>query len=93
MIQALQEAKRTGALPSRFEIDALPEAGRTYQRPAEDEVAETSQNAAGAAGAAASPRETTPRSPSPDLFYKERTRTRAPPAAIVGVPGRRKNGH
>ncbi len=32
IVQALQEAKAAGALPSRFEIDALPEAGRTYNR-------------------------------------------------------------
>ena len=30
VVQMLQEAKAAGALPSRFEIDALPEAGRTY---------------------------------------------------------------
>ena len=32
VVQALQEAKLAGALPSRFEVDALPEAGRTYER-------------------------------------------------------------
>jgi hypothetical protein len=32
VVQALQEAKATGALISRFEVDALPMAGRTYDR-------------------------------------------------------------
>jgi len=32
VVQALQEAKAAGVLPGRFEVDALPEAGRTYQR-------------------------------------------------------------
>jgi hypothetical protein len=36
VVQALQEAKTSEALPSRFEVDALPEAGRTYDRVAED---------------------------------------------------------
>ena len=32
VVQALAEAKVRGALASRFEVDALPEAGRTYDR-------------------------------------------------------------
>ena len=32
VVQLLQEAKQSGALRSRFEIDALPEAGRRYER-------------------------------------------------------------
>ena len=40
IVQALQEAKDSGALVSRFEVDALPEAGRAYDRVAEDEAAE-----------------------------------------------------
>ena len=32
VVQALQEAKSAGALTSRFEVDALPEAGRSYSR-------------------------------------------------------------
>ncbi len=31
VVQALQEAKAAGCLEGRFEIDALPEAGRTYE--------------------------------------------------------------
>jgi len=32
VVQALQEAKAKGSLAGRFEVDALPEAGRTYTR-------------------------------------------------------------
>jgi flagellar basal body P-ring protein FlgI len=32
VVQALQQAKADGALTSRFEVDALPEAGRAYDR-------------------------------------------------------------
>ena len=32
VVQALQEAKAAGCLPSRLEVDALPTAGRTYER-------------------------------------------------------------
>ncbi|MBN1393968.1 MAG: flagellar basal body P-ring protein FlgI [Pirellulales bacterium] len=32
VVQALQEAKKCGALKSRFEVDALPEAGRSFDR-------------------------------------------------------------
>jgi hypothetical protein len=37
VVQALQEAKTTAVLPTRLAIDALPEAGRTYDRLVEDE--------------------------------------------------------
>jgi flagellar basal body P-ring protein FlgI len=37
VVQALQEAKAAGALDGRFEVDALPEAGRTYERVAQDD--------------------------------------------------------
>jgi flagellar basal body P-ring protein FlgI len=33
VVQALQEAKATGALVTRFEVDALPQGGRVYERP------------------------------------------------------------
>ncbi len=36
VVQALQEAKAAGALPGRFEVEALPEGGRTYDRVAQD---------------------------------------------------------
>jgi len=36
VVQALQEAKNKGALAGRFEVDALPEAGRTHDRTEQD---------------------------------------------------------
>jgi len=55
VVQAIQEAKAAGALPSRLEVDALPEAGRTYDRTAksDEEAGETHLQA---------------NSPLPDLF-------------------------
>jgi hypothetical protein len=61
VVQALQEAKSLGALIGRFEVDALPEAGRVYQRTA----------AAGPEGVApVGAVETTPDQPTPNLFDK-----------------------
>ncbi len=37
VVQALQQAKSGGSLSSRFEVDALPEAGRRYDRVADDQ--------------------------------------------------------
>ncbi|HBO44552.1 MAG TPA: hypothetical protein DD670_11580, partial [Planctomycetaceae bacterium] len=37
VVQALQEAKSKGALTSRFEVDAVPEAGRAYDRASDEE--------------------------------------------------------
>jgi len=62
VVQMLQEAKASGALGSRFEIDAVPEAGRTYERLiAEDGDTEQSKSSVKAA----------PGKPAPDLFYKK----------------------
>ena len=36
VVQALQQAKADGALVSRFEVDALPQPGRQYDRDAAD---------------------------------------------------------
>ena len=38
VVQALQEAKAKGCLSGRFEVDALPEAGRSYDRVADGEA-------------------------------------------------------
>lgn len=38
VVQMLQHAKATKSLPSRFEIDALPQAGRRYDRVAEESL-------------------------------------------------------
>lgn len=64
VVYALQQAKACGALASRFEVDALPEAGRTYSRgekAAQDQKA--AQEAAGPGALAA-------HSPLPDLFAR-----------------------
>ncbi len=37
VVQVLQEAKANGALATRFEVDALPQAGRVYERVAESD--------------------------------------------------------
>jgi hypothetical protein len=67
VVQALQEAKNSGTLPSRFEVDALPEAGREYDRVAEGAAAEGGQTD-GKNGDEQSVK-ATPASPAPDLFY------------------------
>lgn len=38
VVQALQQAKRDGALASRFEVDALPETGRRFDRGTPDSL-------------------------------------------------------
>jgi len=38
VVQALQQAKVKGVLPSRLEVDALPAAGRRYERTAESDA-------------------------------------------------------
>ena len=62
VVQMLQEAKASGALPSRFEIDALPEAGRTYERVLTDggDIEQSKAPVKAASGKSA-----------PDLFYKK----------------------
>jgi hypothetical protein len=62
VVQMLQEAKSSGALPSRFEIDAIPEAGRMYERVA-TESGDTEQSN-DTVKATHSPQ-------APDLFYKK----------------------
>ena len=72
VVQALQEAKTQGSLVSRFEVDALPEAGLTYERVAVNadrpndaaKTREMGQNAEQTATA-------TPKSPTPTLFEKK----------------------
>jgi flagellar basal body P-ring protein FlgI len=59
VVQALQQAKSTGALASRFEIDALPAAGRVIER--KDAAGENSSGTATAQPA--------PSSPLPDLYH------------------------
>ena len=46
VVQAMQEAKNAGCLEGRFEIDALPEGGRSYHAMSEDEEAEHNRRGA-----------------------------------------------
>jgi hypothetical protein len=62
VVQLLQEAKAANALTTRFEVDALPEPGRTIERVA----AGGKKGAAGESLAASAPE-----SPAPDLFQKK----------------------
>jgi flagellar basal body P-ring protein FlgI len=63
VVQMLQEAKISGALASRFEIDAIPEAGRTYERGlAEGGNREQSKGTGNVV----------PVSRTPELFYKNK---------------------
>jgi hypothetical protein len=66
VVQALQEAKATGGLSGRFEVDCLPEAGRTYQRTAESGADDITL-----AGAV----ETKLSQPAPNLFEKAKQRS------------------
>jgi hypothetical protein len=72
VVQALQQAKNDGALASRFEVDALPQPGRAYDRHAADFSSED----AGAieddepTGNQEAPLEVA--TPLPDLFTQQR---------------------
>jgi len=64
VVQVLQEAKASGALASRFEVDALPEAGRMYDRVARNPQGDVETDAGESETSAI------PASPSPELFSK-----------------------
>jgi flagellar basal body P-ring protein FlgI len=68
VVQSLQEAKNAGVLGARFEVDALPEAGREYDRVAEGE---STEGRVGQGDEAERTVKSTPASPAPDLFYRK----------------------
>lgn len=72
VVQALQEAKQKGALSSRLEVDALPQAGRTYERLADDLPSEGHEDAPPNGREPDSPGERPARanSPLPELFAR-----------------------
>lgn len=72
VVQALQQAKNDGALMSRFEVDALPQPGRTYDRHAADFSTEDEDiiEADEPAGGQETPLEVA--TPLPDLFTQQR---------------------
>jgi flagellar basal body P-ring protein FlgI len=63
VVQALQQAKSSHALDSRFEVDALPDGGRQYRHKDVDALAEE---------AADTPRPIEVASPLPELFFSRR---------------------
>ncbi len=70
VVQALQQAKTDGAMPSRFEVDALPESGRAYDRVAENAKAEGDVVQASATESQPAPLEVA--TPLPELFGRPR---------------------
>jgi hypothetical protein len=69
VVQALQEAKAAGALTSRFEVDTLPEAGRTYERVAKNDM--TNATSKGKSKKSDGKLSTKIASPAPELFVKK----------------------
>jgi flagellar basal body P-ring protein FlgI len=69
VVQALQQAKTDGALASRFEVDALPEAGRPYDRAPSGKPVDEHDDAL-PVGNEHSPLEVA--TPLPDLFGRQR---------------------
>ncbi len=70
IVQALQEAKTSGSLASRFEVDALPEAGRSYDRIAEEESGNETEKSVPDTENSDEKGKAKPARPMPDLFAK-----------------------
>jgi flagellar basal body P-ring protein FlgI len=68
VVQALQQAKAEGAIASRFEVDALPESGRRYDR----EIKQASADESESTGSAADQAQFEIATPLPDLFRRPR---------------------
>jgi hypothetical protein len=68
IVQALQQAKSEGALNSRFEVDALPEGGRPYDRVRNS----SSDELDGAPASSESQMPSEIASPMPELFSRPR---------------------
>jgi hypothetical protein len=68
VVQALQQAKAEGVLISRFEVDALPEPGRRYDREVKQAFAEDGIST----GSEAEPAQFEIATPLPDLFRRPR---------------------
>jgi len=66
VVQALQQAKRDGSLAGRFEVDALPEAGRAYDRIAANAKAAAESGSEVVPAGATAPIDVA--TPLPDLF-------------------------
>jgi hypothetical protein len=70
VVQMLQQAKADGALASRFEVDALPEVGRAYDRVAANAKAQGEVTPASATESQSAPIEVA--TPLPELFSRPR---------------------
>jgi flagellar basal body P-ring protein FlgI len=70
VVQALQQAKADGALAGRFEVDALPQSGRRFDRTAERQASALGDETAAAESTTDSPFEIA--TPLPDLFGRPR---------------------
>jgi hypothetical protein len=66
VVQALQQARASRAMPGRFEVDALPDGNRAYRHP-EDEQDGALPSTAGTVEVA---------SPKPELFFSRRGKSR-----------------
>jgi len=69
VVQALQQAKADGALLSRFEVDALPQSGREYDRGEEQSHANRDKPADAEGGSAKTIEVATPQ---PELFGRQK---------------------
>jgi flagellar basal body P-ring protein FlgI len=68
VVQALQQAKRDGAIASRFEVDALPESGRRYDR----DVQQASADEGNSSDSGEEQAQFEIATPLPDLFKRAR---------------------
>jgi flagellar basal body P-ring protein FlgI len=82
VVQALQEAKAAGALATRFEVDALPQAGRVYERVADGDSTKSGEG--GLAKKLASPLPWLFESKANAISYKDGKTSAKDPAPEVG---------
>jgi hypothetical protein len=75
VVQALQQAKMDGSLPSRFEVDALPQPGRRFDRAVQQVSTEDEKSGEVAESSEAKGEEDSQfeiATPLPDLFRRAR---------------------
>lgn len=89
VVQMLQEAKASGALKSRFEVDALPEAGRRYDREQPDAEPPLDLSGLDEPESERGRKTAVPRahSPLPELFDKSKQKKPAPGPTPTDEPG------
>lgn len=79
VVQALQQARATKALPGRLEIEAIPKAGREFEReaPADGEATDLAKATDDADQAESVSTSKYGNAPNPDLFPRESAKDRA----------------